>query len=564
VNRRLILSILLALLAGLAYLNALHNPFVYDDLATVISNPSLRTPGNVQGLLHQTAFRPVTNLSYALDYAIWGLRPFGFHVTSVVWHMLNVALLFWIAVVATEDWRRRDPERAGPISPEAVGFAAAALLAVHPMMTQAVGYVSGRPEILCAVFVMLALLSMRAALVHDRPIWILPGLIAAALAVGSKEIGIMFPFVLVVWDRLLLAPSTGPDGRRLRWLPLTLMGLAVGVGIARLAAFLWIEPPSLIPHVPYVMAQFRGLWRYVLLMVVPLSQSLVHPIEARATVDVVTVLGALALGALVVLITIGRRREPLMTLGIAWFLLLLLPSSVVPLPEVIAEHRVYLGSSGLFLAAGAGWGGFLAWLPDHPRRWRVEAAAAFGVVIAMLLVLTVARNIVWADPVRLWRDAAHKAPGSWAAHFGVGSALAEAGNCHDAIPAFREALRLAPRAQIFMNLGTCLVAEEKFDDAVRAYEGALAVEPGYVPARFNLALLALHAGDLATAQRYFLQSITADPRDRRWRELLLLTYLSKVEDPALRLEMCRAIHGVAPDTTGLAECLRNEGRNRPD
>jgi hypothetical protein len=399
--------------------------------------------------------------------------------------------------------------------------------------------------------------------VHDRAIWILPGLIAAALAVGSKEIGIMFPFVLVVWDRLLLAPSTKSDRRRLRWLPLTLMGLAVGVGIARLAAFLWIEPPSLIPHVPYVMAQFRGLWRYVLLMVVPLSQSLVHPIEARATVDVVTVLGALALGALVVLITIGRRREPLMTLGIAWFLLLLLPSSVVPLPEVIAEHRVYLGSSGLFLAAGAGWGKFLAWLPDHPRRWRVEAAAVFGVVIAMLLVLTVARNIVWANPVRLWQDAARKAPSSWSAHFGLGTALADAGNCHDAIPVFREALRLAPRAQIFMNLGTCLVAEEKFSEATRAYEGAIAVEPSYVPARFNLALLALHAGDPTTAQRYFLQSVTTDPRDRRWREFLLLTYLAKVEDPALRLEMCRTIHGVAPDTPGVSECLRNGGRSRP-
>lgn len=118
VKRRLVVSLLLALLAGAAYLNALHNPFVYDDLATVISNPSLRAPSNVQGLLHQTAFRPVTNLSYAIDYAIWGLRPFGFHVTSVIWHMLNVALLFWVAVAPPKTGVAaipRAPDRSVPL-----------------------------------------------------------------------------------------------------------------------------------------------------------------------------------------------------------------------------------------------------------------------------------------------------------------------------------------------------------------------------------------------------------------------------------------------------------------
>src|SRR5215471_9109120 len=239
---RLNLSLLLATLAGFAYLNALHGPFVYDDRLTVIGNASLRTPENVTGLLGQSAFRPVVNFSYALDYALWGLRPFGFHLSSVVWHLVNVALFFWVAAVATEDWRRRQPACAAALSAHTVAVVAASLLAVHPMMTESVGYISGRSEILCAVFMAAALLALRDALVRDRFTWIVPGLVAGGFAAGSKEIGLMVPFVLFVWDRLLLAPSEGPDRRRWRWVPVALMALT-GVGaIVRLAVFFRVEP----------------------------------------------------------------------------------------------------------------------------------------------------------------------------------------------------------------------------------------------------------------------------------------------------------------------------------
>src|SRR5262249_4743471 len=156
----------------------------YDDKLTVIRNPSLRTPGNVGGLLGQSVFRPVVNLSYALDYSLWGLRPFGFHLSSVLCHMLNVALLFWVASMATEDWRRRHATPPASISADTVALIAASLLAVHPMMTEAVGYVSGRSEVLCSVFMAACLLALRAALAHDRGAWVGPGLVAWALAAG--------------------------------------------------------------------------------------------------------------------------------------------------------------------------------------------------------------------------------------------------------------------------------------------------------------------------------------------------------------------------------------------
>src|SRR5947199_10574589 len=82
-----------SLLGGLVYLNALHNPFIYDDFHMVVDNPSLPHPFDLRGLVLYRATRPLVNVSYAIDRAVWGPAPFGFHVTSVVLHVVNVVIL---------------------------------------------------------------------------------------------------------------------------------------------------------------------------------------------------------------------------------------------------------------------------------------------------------------------------------------------------------------------------------------------------------------------------------------------------------------------------------------
>ena len=149
-----------SLLGGLVYLNALHNPFVYDDYHMVVDNPSLPHPFDFRRLLLYQVTRPVVNFSYAIDRAVWGAGPFGFHVTTVFLHMVNVALLFLLARWLAQDRFRRKPTTAP--NPDVVAVIAAALFAVHPMMTESVGYISGRTEVLCATFFLAAFLYARA------------------------------------------------------------------------------------------------------------------------------------------------------------------------------------------------------------------------------------------------------------------------------------------------------------------------------------------------------------------------------------------------------------------
>ena len=177
--RTLVAASVTALLAGLVYLNALHNPFVYDDNRTITANTSIQSGTNLRAMLLYNVKRPVVNVSYAIDRALWGPTPFGFHVTNVLLHMLNVVLLFHLALRLARG--------------RVAAFTAAALLGVHPMMTEAVGYISGRSELLCATFFLPAVMCGRRWLGGGGARWAAITIAFWIAALASKETAAMFP-----------------------------------------------------------------------------------------------------------------------------------------------------------------------------------------------------------------------------------------------------------------------------------------------------------------------------------------------------------------------------------
>ena len=137
-----------AIYSGLIYLNALHNPYVYDDNRTVLNNTSIEDITNVRHIVFREITRPVVNFSYALDRAIWPTQPFGHHTTSVFLHVVNVLLLFRLAWVATNDRRAHGPpDASSDVTPAIAAFVTASLFGLHPMQTESVGYISGRSEL---------------------------------------------------------------------------------------------------------------------------------------------------------------------------------------------------------------------------------------------------------------------------------------------------------------------------------------------------------------------------------------------------------------------------------
>ncbi len=551
-------------LGAVAYAGALHGPFVYDDRLTVTGNPSIRALGAPVAIVLHDVFRPVVNLSYAVDHTLWGLDPFGFHLTNLLLHLLNVALLFALARRLLLDLRRRRGEEGAPPGTllDLAGFTAAALLAVHPLMTEAVAYVSGRSELLATLFVLASLLLLRRALDGRRPWALAGGLVTFVLGILSKETAAMLPLMLVTADLLVVGSPGEARRRRLLRFHLPLTALVVAAGVVRLAVWARIERGaeafSLWQH---VLTEAEVVWRYVGLLLLPVGQSIMHPVATVTDPLDATALAALA--ALVVaaagLVPLGRRL-PLVALGLLWFLLLLAPSHVIPLQEAMAEHRVYTAACGFFLAVAGGVSTAGRRLAGAGRPAVPVAAVVLVPLLAMLTAATVARARVWTDEVALWGDAARKAPDTWGAQYAWADALRAAGRCADAVPAYRRATELIPdEVSAHLNLGICLAELERFDEAWLALEEARRLAPGDPKPATNLGTLAARLGRYGEARASFRAAIALDP-DGVAPRLLLARLAEALGDPATAHEMCLEVQALAPATPGIPECLR---RTRP-
>lgn len=557
------LPVLAAGLAAAVYVNALANPFVYDDHATVLTNPSLADLRNWRFVLVYSLFRPAVNVSYAIDRALWGFRPLGFHLTNLILHVINVLLLFRfvrLTVLVRPSMAGAD---ATAQASRLAAFGASALFAVHPLMTEAVGYVSGRSEVLCGTFFLSALLLMRTGVLTGGIRWLLAGGAAFLLALASKETAAVFPVVFAAYERLCL-PGSADDRRRRLWrIHVPLIALVTVAAAARLTMLLRAERQIAGGAWSAILTQITVVPRYLGLLVVPVGQSIVHPVrQISSPLDPWMLLSAALLAAVAIGAWRLRHRAPFAAFGVLWFFLVLAPSSsVVALRESMAEHRAYLACCGLFIASGAA----LARWAGSGRAVRRPSARGFAAVALMVVVLgalTVRRNYVWSSPIVLWAEAASSAPMYWEAHYSLGDALREQGRCAEAIDEYRVVIGLRPdHRDALNNLGICLAETGRPTDAREAFERALTVDPGFARAETNLGGLALLEQDPARARRHFERALSLDPSNIPARRQLASLYETVFGNPAEAARLCREILAIAPQTPGASECVaRNEGK----
>lgn len=582
-------------MAVLVYLSALDNPFVYDDHRVVLENYSIRDLSNLRALLLNDVFRPAVNVSYAVDYALWGLRPFGYHLTSLLLHAANVVLLFVLMRTLAGDAASMSPPRieaaraaaappkagrkqksaaaaAGPAQdPEvpatanAAAFAAAAVWAVHPLMTQAVGYVSGRSEVLCALFFLTAFLLLRAWASGRGTRWLVSGLLTWLLALASKEVAVMLPVVLAACDRLLPSALGASARVRLRRLYVPMLALVAVAGAARLIVFAGVEN---VDRAGFswgnVLVSLDVVRRYVSLMFLTAPQSIFHSAVLPSSVlKPIVILNATWVLGLAVLAWRVYGRAPIVAFGTLWFVLMLLPSFamlVLDVGEPMAEQRAYLAGSGFAMATGAAFGRLRAW----PRSSRVSArtlvTAVFALYVMSLGVRTVERNVIWSDPVRLWNEAVANAPDIWIPYRGLGDSLRDRGDFAGAVDAYRRAARLRPgEADTHLALGVALMVTGRLAEADASLAEAARLSPGMPEAETGRGMIARMTGRRDEARDRFAGVARAHPNAVIARQYLAEMYENDYADYAGALRMCREVQALAPQAQGVGECI---ARNR--
>lgn len=536
-----IIGAIAAALGIIVYLNALKNPFVYDDYVTVVSNVWIANVTNLRAIVLHDWSRPVVNFSYAVDRAVWGVDPFGFHLTNIALHALNVALLFALALQLT-----RNRIAAG---------IAAVVFAVHPMMTEAVGYVSGRSELVSTTWFLLAMMAGFRWLRDSSARWGILTVALWVLTLASKEIGAMFPVVLFAYDCLAVRDASVSRSDRLRRIHAPLIGIAVVAAIARLVVFSRVE------HAGETAVQWHLLpmevdviRRYVLLLLVPVGQTILH--DAPTVSAAAAVIDIAIVGGLVAVAWRVYRASPLVSFGITWFFVLLVPSTALVLlgrGEPMTEHRVYLASCGLFVTAGVA-------LSAIVERSRV-AAVGLAAIVVVFGALTMSRNAIWHNPIELYGEAVDRSPDNVRARLMFGQALQDAGQRREALDQYGAVVRLRPNEEAaYMKAGMCLAEMGRLNEATAAFQRLQQVNPRSAFASNGLGAVAMlsHRPDLA--RQYYADALKKDPQNISARESLAMIAEMEPANPAEALRLCEEVERLAPGTPGIDDCIRRNRR----
>jgi uncharacterized PurR-regulated membrane protein YhhQ (DUF165 family) len=503
----------------------------------------------------------------------------------VLLHVALVVLLYVFLLRALADALARVQRGTAPTAPSKAddwietwgAFCGAALFAVHPLMTEAVGYVSGRSEVLCGVFFLAALLLGRFAMLqtsaaprHERSrvsfrtvAAVFGAVLCGLLALLSKEVGVTLPFVMLAYDWIVL-PGLAEARKRRLWVVFAPTFIAaVAVAAYRLLA---VDVPVAAlgrPPLLTLLTQSIVIWRYAGLLFAPVGQSIMHSAHEVTTFTDVPALIALAgLVAIIIVALRFRRVAPLVTFGLIWFFAVLAPSSsIFALREAMAEHRAYFASIGIIMALSAAT--MEAFASNTRRGERVPAwyRAAFAAVLGVLSFLTAARNEVWGSRVGVWREAGVVAEGMWEPHYALGDALREAGDCVAAVPSYEAALRLRPHDRdVQTNLGICLAQIGRFDDAEAAFRRALEIDPRFARSYTNLGALAMVRGQPERARDFYLQAISVDPDNVLARMQLARLYENTFHDYHAAARMCGEARAIAPTTAGVIDCVERNQR----
>jgi protein O-mannosyl-transferase len=474
-------GVVLAICAVATYRGTFSVPLLFDDAASVTGNPTLRHFASVFWPPSGTTVsgRPVLNLSLALNYAISGSAVWSYHALNLAIHVLAGLTLFGIV-------RRTLVPRVGHPA-TAMGFAVALLWTLHPLLTESVTYIVQRAESLMGLFYLLTLyLFILGAGTEGagRRMWYMLSIIACLLGMGTKEVMVSAPLIVLLYDRTFLAGSFKEAIRRRRWVYCGLAATWVFLGFLVLGAHGRNGSAGFgsgLSWWSYALTQPSAIVRYLHLSLWP--QPLIfdygrrlalHPSEVLPCAAVVGTLVAATLWALV-------RRPAMGFLGAVFFALLAPSSSVVPVAtEAMAEHRMYLSLVPVVVLVVAG-----------IYRWLGPAAMLICIALAAALSsATLHRNETYRSAESIWRDTVDKCPGNERAQENLGFALAGIpGRSDEAITHYEEALRLKPDyVEAHNDLAYLLLnTPGRLSDAVSHYEAALRIDPNLAEVHFNLA-----------------------------------------------------------------------------
>lgn len=528
IRKDIIYSSVIISVVFLIYSNTFNSPFQFDDMGSIVNNPAIRdfrvftgesdikssdVPVDVKSIFNT---RYVGYLSFAVNYRLHGLDVRGYHFFNILIHAANAILIYWFVISALQTLRvtgsSGDSSHMNRDRASLFAAVTALFFASHPIQTQAVTYIVQRFTSLASFFYLLAIVMyMRFRLASagtdslphksaKRFALYVSSVLSAVLAMKTKEFAFTLPFVMAIYELVLLHNS---EKKKLLYLapfflsviliPLSLTGFSAPVAEADGVYTVITNVTGKISYSDYIYTQFCVIMTYLRLIFLPVNQRLDYDYPIRTSFFSADVLSAAlflltALAAAVYIFIFARRsaakyvdRLRLISFGIFWsFVTFFAESGIIPIRDVIFEHRVYLPSIGIFISLSSVIG--LA-VTRWEERLPLLKNALYLLVLAALIVLATAayeRNFVWKDGVSFWEDTVRKSPGKARAHYNLGLAYVEQGRSNDAIREYQYALKINPYySDAHNNLGLTYMQHGRIDEAIVEFETLLRTKPDY-------------------------------------------------------------------------------------
>jgi tetratricopeptide (TPR) repeat protein len=488
-----------ALAVVVVFLPSLRNGFLdWDDGTLLVNNPSFRGLGPTQLRWMLTCFlggpyQPLSWASYGLDYILWGMNPFGYHLTSLLLHAANSALFYALSLrLLQAAW----PDRADEQGLRWGALFSALFFAIHPLRVESVAWATERRDVLSGFFYLAMFLSYLKAVsgAPEKKASAL-ALSCAAFALGllSKATGLMLPFVLLVLD---VYPLRRLPGLLLLWekLPYFLLSLVAGcVGVFgqqrtgalfSLAAYGW---PQRAAQAVY------GLAFYAWKTLIPLRLSPFYEVPIHVDLWTRPFLPAfLSVLGLTFIFFCARKRFPGGLAAWAAYALSAIPilGFVRMGVQLVADRYSYLPCWSWAALGGGIFAAALRACGPRLQKCLVVAAGALGLGLGLL---TWGQEGAWHDDESLWTRAVQSDPQSALAQNNFGNFLFKRNRIAEAGSRYQAALRLHPGyAFAHNNLGNVFLSQGRFGQAEAEFREAARLRPDLVEPRFDLAL-ALHS-----------------------------------------------------------------------
>ncbi len=546
VSRRTTLYPILIIIAisFAVYFNALFCDFVYDDTSQVLRNDLIRDVRNIPEIFSKSVwafqsapilsnyYRPLMNIIYMVNYHLFGLKPWGFHLVNILLHS-SVSVLVFIIVLKLF----REDQQTGAY-PHVPAFLAALLFAAHPIHTEAVTWVAGVPDLSFTLFYLLSFLCYIRFREGSRSSYFF-SVALFLLATFCKEPALTLPVILAGYDYLFTKPGERFVDRWKRYIPyLFVIVVYFALRLHALGGFAPEKRHEYLSDYQYVINVFPLFSQYLEKLLLPVNLNafhVFHPISSLFGTK--GILSLVITGAFVGITAFTFfKKEKVVCFSLLLIALPLLPALYIAgLGEnTFAERYLYLPSLGFAILSAL----LLTRAIGADRKRTVGLVAVTVMLVGLYSVGTIARNGTWKDDYTLFADTVGKSPDGAIPHEKFGTALLNRDRLDEAIEQYAIALRLNhDYADAHTNLGVAFsrkglieqaiyednisvklnpdVPENHFnlaqalsarglmDKAIEQYQIALALNPSFALAHINLAIAYDKAGLEAKAEEQY-------------------------------------------------------------